>query len=326
MAKAVRFYETGGPEVLRYEDVDVGEPGPGQVRLRHVAVGLNYADTYFRNGTYPIPLANGMGVEASGVVQAVGEGVSHVAVGDRVTYTGFMNTLGAYSTERLIPAAPLIKLPETIAFETAAAMTMRGLTASYLMRRLYDFKPGDSILLHAAAGGVGLIVSQWAKLLGLTVIGTVSTDAKAELARAHGCDHTINYSHEDVAKRVRELTDGVGVNVVFDSVGRTTFIGSLDSLKRRGLMVCVGTASGTIEPFDPQILAMKGSLFLTRPALADYIADPAEKAALAGELFGHVGSGRIKIEINQHYALQDAVQAHRDLESRKTTGSSIFVI
>lgn len=326
MAKAVRFYETGGPEVLRYEDVEVGEPGPGQVRLRHVAVGLNYADTYFRNGTYPIPLANGMGVEASGVVQAVGEGVSHVAVGDRVTYTGFMNTLGAYSTERLIPAAPLIKLPETIAFETAAAMTMRGLTASYLMRRLYDFKPGDSILLHAAAGGVGLIVSQWAKLLGQTVIGTVSTDAKAELARAHGCDHTINYSHEDVAKRVRELTDGVGVNVVFDSVGRTTFIGSLDSLKRRGLMVCVGTASGTIEPFDPQILAIKGSLFLTRPALADYIADPAEKAALAGELFGHVGSGRIKIEINQHYALQDAVQAHRDLESRKTTGSSIFVI
>ncbi|AGN78578.1 MULTISPECIES: quinone oxidoreductase [Pseudomonas] len=326
MAKAVRFYETGGPEVLRYEDVEVGEPGPGQVRLRHVAVGLNYADTYFRNGTYPIPLANGMGVEASGVVQAVGEGVSDVAVGDRVTYTGFMNTLGAYSTERLIPAAPLIKLPETIAFETAAAMTMRGLTASYLMRRLYDFKPGDSILLHAAAGGVGLIVSQWAKLLGLTVIGTVSTDAKAELARAHGCDHTINYSHEDVAKRVRELTDGVGVNVVFDSVGRTTFMGSLDSLKRRGLMVCVGTASGTIEPFDPQILAMKGSLFLTRPALADYIADPAEKAALAGELFGHVASGRIKIEINQHYALQDAVQAHRDLESRKTTGSSIFVI
>lgn len=326
MAKAVRFYETGGPEVLRYEDVEVGEPGPGQVRLRHVAVGLNYADTYFRNGTYPIPLANGMGVEASGVVQAVGEGVSDVAVGDRVTYTGFMNTLGAYSTERLIPAAPLIKLPETIAFETAAAMTMRGLTASYLMRRLYDFKPGDSILLHAAAGGVGLIVSQWAKLLGLTVIGTVSTDAKAELAGAHGCDHTINYSHEDVAKRVRELTDGVGVNVVFDSVGRTTFMGSLDSLKRRGLMVCVGTASGTIEPFDPQILAMKGSLFLTRPALADYIADPAEKAALAGELFDHVASGRIKIEINQHYALQDAVQAHRDLESRKTTGSSIFVI
>lgn len=219
MAKAVRFYETGGPEVLRYEDVEVGEPGPGQVRLRHVAVGLNYADTYFRNGTYPIPMPNGMGVEASGVVQAVGEGVTNVEVGDRVTYTGFLNTLGAYSTERLIPAAPLIKLPETISFETAAAMTMRGLTSSYLMRRIYDFKPGDSILLHAAAGGVGLIVSQWAKLLGLNVIGTVSTEQKAEIARAHGCDHTINYSHEDVAARVRELTDGVGVNVVFDSVG-----------------------------------------------------------------------------------------------------------
>ena len=326
MAKAIRFYETGGPEVLRYEDVEVGEPGPGEVRLRHVAVGLNYADTYFRNGTYPIPMPNGMGVEAAGVVQAVGEGVTNVVVGDRVTYTGFLNTLGAYSTERLIPAAPLIKLPETIAFETAAAMTMRGLTSAYLMRRIYDFKPGDSILLHAAAGGVGLIVSQWAKLLGLTVIGTVSTEGKADVARAHGCDHTINYSHEDVAKRVRELTDGVGVNVVFDSVGKNTFMGSLDSLKRRGLLVCVGTASGPIEGFNPQLLAMKGSLYMTRPALADYIADPAEKAALAGELFDHVGSGRIKIEINQHYALQDAVQAHRDLEARKTTGSSIFVI
>jgi NADPH:quinone reductase-like Zn-dependent oxidoreductase len=326
MAKAVRFYETGAPEVLCYEDVEVGEPGPGEVLLRHVAVGLNYADTYFRNGTYPIPMPNGMGVEASGVVQEVGEGVTNVQVGDRVTYTGFLNTLGAYSTERLIPAAPLIKLPETISFETAAAMTMRGLTSAYLMRRIYDFKAGDTILLHAAAGGVGLIVSQWAKLLGLTVIGTVSTDAKAELARAHGCDHIINYSHEDVAKRVRELTDGVGVNVVFDSVGKNTFMGSLDSLKRRGLMVCVGTASGPIPEFNPALLAMKGSLFMTRPALADYIADPAEKAALAGELFDHVGSGRIKIEINQRYELKDAVQAHRDLEARKTTGSSIFVI
>jgi len=326
MAKAVRFYETGGPEVLRYEDVEVRDPGPGEVRLRHVAVGLNYADTYFRNGTYPIPLPNGMGVEAAGVVEVVGEGVTNVVVGDRVTYTGFLNTLGAYSTERLISAAPLIKLPDTISFETAAAMTMRGLTSSYLMRRIYDFKEGDSILLHAAAGGVGLIVSQWAKLLGLTVIGTVSSDAKAEMACALGCDHTINYSHEDVARRVHEITDGEGVNVVFDSVGKSTFEGSLNSLKRRGLMVCVGTASGPIEGFNPQLLAMKGSLYMTRPALADYIADPAEKAELAGELFDHVGSGRIKIEINQHYALQDAVQAHRDLESRKTTGSSIFVI
>ncbi|WP_043309724.1 quinone oxidoreductase [Pseudomonas sp. ML96] len=326
MAKAVRFYETGGPEVLRYEDVEVGDPGPGQVRIRHVAVGLNYADTYFRNGTYPIPLPNGIGVEAAGVVVALGEGVSNVAVGDRVTYTGFINTLGAYSTERLIPAAPLIKLPETIAFETAAAMTMRGLTSAYLMRKIRTFREGDSILLHAAAGGVGLIVSQWAKLLGLTVIGTVSSAAKAEVARAHGCDHVIDYSHEDVAQRVRQLTGGRGVDVVFDSVGKDTFMGSLDSLKRRGMLVCVGTASGPIEGFNPQLLAMKGSLYMTRPALADYIADPQEKAELAEELFGLVGSGLIRIEINQHYALQDAVQAHRDLESRKTTGSSIFVI
>ncbi|MBV8041903.1 quinone oxidoreductase [Pluralibacter sp.] len=326
MAKAIRFYETGGPQVLRYEDVTVGEPGPGEVRLRQVAVGLNYADTYFRNGTYPIPMPSGMGVEAAGVVEAIGAGVTNVAVGDRVTYTGFLNTLGAYATERLIPAAPLIKLPDNITFETAAAMTMRGLTSAYLMRRIYDFKPGDSILLHAAAGGVGLIVAQWAKLLGLTVIGTVSSEAKAEVARAHGCDYTIDYSHEDVALRVRTLTEGVGVNVVFDSVGKNTFMGSLDSLKRRGLMVCVGTASGPVPPFDPVLLAMKGSLHLTRPALADYIADPAEKAALAAEVFDHVGSGRIRIDINQKYALQDAVKAHSDLESRKTTGSSIFVI
>ncbi|MCP8466158.1 quinone oxidoreductase [Pseudomonas sp. ZM23] len=326
MAKAVRFYETGGPEVLRYEDVEVGDPGPGQVRLRHVAVGLNYADTYFRNGTYAVPLPSGMGVEAAGVVVAVGEGVENVVPGDRVTYTGFINTLGAYSTERLVPAAPLIRLPESIAFETAAAMTMRGLTSAYLLRRIHDFKPGDSILLHAAAGGVGLIVSQWARLLGLRVIGTVSSGAKAEIAKAHGCEHVINYSEENVAERVRALTDGRGVDVVFDSVGKDTFMSSLDSLKRRGLMVCVGTASGPIPPFDPVLLAMKGSVFLTRPALADYIADPQEKAALLDELFTHVGNGDIRIEINQHYALEDAVQAHRDLESRKTTGSSIFVI
>jgi NADPH2:quinone reductase len=326
MVKAIRFSEAGGPEVMRLESVEVGTPGPGQVRLRHVAVGLNFADTYFRNGTYPIPLPNGLGVEAAGVVTEIGPDVSHVAVGDRVSYTGFINTLGAYSTERLIAAAPLIKLPDAISFETAAAMTMRGLTSAYLMRRIYDFKPGDTLLLHAAAGGVGLIVSQWAKLLGLTVIGTVSTEEKAAVARAHGCAHTINYSHEDVAKRVRELTGGVVVQVVFDSVGKSTFNASLDSLKPRGLMVCVGTASGTIPPFDPQLLAMKGSLYLTRPALANYISDPAEKAELAGEIFGHIASGGIQIEINQRYALEDAVQAHRDLEARKTTGSSIFVI
>lgn len=326
MAKVVKFHETGEPEVLRFENVEVGEPGPGEVRIRHVAVGLNFADTYFRRGTYTVPLPSGLGNEAAGVIEAIGAGVSGLAIGDRVTYTGFINTLGAYSTERLISAALLIKLPDAISCETAAAMTMRGLSAAYLVRRIYPFKAGDTVLLHAAAGGVGLIVSQWAKLLGLNVIGTVSSDAKAEVARAHGCTHTINYSHEDVAKRVRELTDGVGVSVVFDSVGKTTFMSSLDSLKRRGLLVCVGTSSGTIPPFDPQILARKGSLYLTRPGLADYIADPAEKAELVDELFGHVAAGRIQIEINQRYAMEDAVQAHRDLEGRKTTGSSIFVM
>lgn len=326
MARTVRFDTSGGPEVLYLAHVEVGAPGEGEVRIRHVAVGLNYADTYFRNGSYPVSLPNGLGVEAAGVVVELGAGVTHLKLGDRVTYTGFLNTLGAYCSERVMSAAPLIKLPETISFETAAAMTMRGLTAAYLLRRLHQFKPGDTILLHAAAGGVGLIVSQWARLLGLSVIGTVSTPAKAELALAHGCDHVINYSEEDVAGRVRALTGGKGVDVVFDSVGKSTFMASLDSLRRRGLMVCVGTASGPIPPFDPVLLAMKGSLFLTRPALADYIADPAEKAALAAEVFDHVGSGRIKIEINQHYALEDVAQAHRDLESRKTTGSSIFVI
>ena len=308
------------------EELAVGNPGPGQARLRHVAVGLNFADTYFRTGLYPVPLPAGIGVEAAGVVEAVGEGVTNVAAGDRVTYTGFLNTLGAYSTERLIPAAPLIKLPEGISCETAAAMTMRGLTSAYLLRRIWPLKAGDTILLHAAAGGVGLIVSQWAKLLGLAVIGTVSTDAKADVARAHGCDHIIVYTREDVAKRVRELTGGAGVSVAYDSVGKDTFAGSLDSLKRRGLLVCVGTASGPIPPIDATQLAIKGSLFITRPALADYIADPAEKNALAGELFGHVAAGRIKIEINQRYKLEDAAQAHRDLESRRTTGSSIFAI
>ena len=326
MAHAIRFHHPGGPDVLRWEEVAVGNPGPGQVRLRHEAVGLNFADTYFRTGLYPVPMPNGIGVEAAGVVTAVGEDVTNVAVGDRVTYTGFVNTLGAYSTERLIPAAPLIKLPTTIACDTAAAMTMRGLTSAYLMRRIWPLRSGDTILLHAAAGGVGLIVSQWAKVLGLRVIGTVSTEAKAEVARKHGCDHVVLYTREDVAKRVRELTDGAGVAVAYDSVGKDTFAGSIDSLRRRGLLVCVGTASGPVPPIDATQLAVKGSVYVTRPALADYIADPAEKNALAIELFDHVAAGRIRIEINQRYQLQDAAQAHRDLESRKTTGSSVFVV
>lgn len=326
MAQAIRMHQTGGPDVLRLEEVAVGTPAPGQVRLRHAAVGLNFADTYFRAGLYPIPLPNGIGVEAAGTVEAIGEGVVNVKRGDRVTYTGFINTLGAYSTERLIPAAPLIKLPDAISFETAAAMTMRGLTSAYLMRRIWPLKPGDAILVHAAAGGVGLIVSQWAKVLGLTVIGTVSSDAKAEIARAHGCDHVIVYTREPFAARVREVTGGAGVAVVYDSVGKDTFAGSLDSLKRRGLLVCVGTASGPVPPIDATHLAIKGSLYVTRPALADYIADPAERDALAREVFEHVAAGRIRIEINQRYELQDAARAHRELESRKTTGSSIFVV
>jgi len=321
---AVRFYQPGGPEVLRWEEVQVGKPGPGEAVVRHVAVGLNFADTYFRSGYYPATFPSGLGVEASGVVEEVGQGVTHVAPGDRVAYTG--SPLGAYSTARVMPAAPLVKLPETIAFETAAAMMMRGLTTSYLLRRICPLKAGDTVLLHAAAGGVGLIFCQWAKLLGIKVIGTVSTPEKAAIARDHGCDHIIYYTREDVAKRVRELTDGDGVPVVYDSVGKDTFAGSLDSLKRRGLLVCFGTASGPIPPIDAFQTMMKGSLFVTRPALADYLADPADRAELAGELFGHVGSGRIKIEINQTYALSDAVQAHRDLEGRKTTGSSIFII
>jgi NADPH2:quinone reductase len=326
MAKVIRIHANGGPEVMRLEEVAVGDPGPGQVRLRQVAAGLNFADTYFRSGLYPVPLPCGLGVEAAGVVEAVGEGVGNVAPGDRVTYTGFLNTLGAYSSERLVPAAALMKLPDGIRCETAAAMTMRGLTSAYLLRRIWPLQAGDSILLHAAAGGVGLIVAQWAKLLGLTVIGTVSTEAKAEVARAHGCDHVILYGREDVAKRVRELTGGAGVSVVYDSVGKDTFAASLDSVKRRGLVVVVGTASGPVPPLDVTQLAIKGSVYVTRPALADYIADPAEKAALAAEIFGHVAAGRIRIEINQRYALEDAVQAHRDLESRRTIGSSIFVI
>jgi NADPH:quinone reductase-like Zn-dependent oxidoreductase len=322
--QAVRFHAVGGPEVLRLEDVEVGDPGPGEARIRHVAVGLNFADTYFRTGLYPAPLPAGLGVEASGVVDAVGPGVTAVKAGDRVAYTG--SPLGAYSTARVMPVDSLVKLPEEIAYETAAAMMMRGLTSAYLMRRIWPLKAGDTVLLHAAAGGVGLIVSQWAKLLGLTVIGTVSNGHKARIAREHGCDHVILYGQEDVPSRVRELTAGEGVSVVYDSVGKDTFAGSLDSLRRRGLLVCFGTASGPQPPIQAMQLALKGSLYVTRPALADYIADPVERAELAGELFGHVAAGRIRIEVNQHYALSDAVRAHTDLESRKTTGSSIFVL
>ena len=322
MAKGIRFYEAGGPEVMQWESIDVGDPGPGEVRVRHLAVGLNFADTYFRSGLYPAALPAGMGVEGAGIVEAAGPGVTEVAEGDRVTYTG--SPLGAYSTERVMPAEHLIRLPDAIAFDTAAAMTMRGLTTSYLLRRIARLEAGDTVLLHAAAGGVGLIFTQWARLLGITVIGSVSSDEKAAIARAHGCEHTIVYTREDVATRVREITDGAGVPVVYDSIGRTTYQSSIDSLARRGLLVCFGTASGQVPPINAMELAMKGSLYVTRPALADYIADHDERASLAGELFEHVAAGRIRVEINQRYSLDDAVQAHRDLESGLSIGSSVF--
>lgn len=325
MAKAVRFYETGGPEVLTLEDATVGDPGPGEVQLRHLAVGCNFADTYFRSGYYPVQPPCGIGVEGAGVIEAIGEGVKGFAVGDRVAYNG--SPLGAYATERVMPAAPLFKLPDAIDFETAAASTMRGLSATYwLLKTDPRLKAGDTILLHAAAGGVGLLAIQIAKLIGLRVIGTVSSEEKAAKALAMGCDEIIFYRREDVAARVRELTGGEGVQTVFDSVGKDTFEGSLKSLKRRGVLVGCGTASGPFPPIDALQLVMQGSVYFTRPAFADYYADPAERAELARFWFDHLAAGRIQVEIGQRYSLDQCVQAHRDLEAGKTIGSSVFVI
>ncbi|WP_263769764.1 quinone oxidoreductase family protein [Propionivibrio soli] len=323
MPYAIRFHQTGGPEVLRWETVAVGDPAPGEVRVRHEAVGLNFIDTYHRSGLYPVPLPSGLGTEAAGVVEAVGEGVSEVLPGDRVTYA--LGPLGAYSEVRCLPARHLLKLPDGIDFKTAAAMTLQGLTAAYLLRQTYRVQPGDTILIHAAAGGVGLIVCQWAKALGATVIGTVSTEAKAELARAHGCDHVIFYSREDVAKRVRELTGGKGVSVVYDGVGKDTFTGSLDSLRSRGMLVTFGNASGPVPEISPLLLSQKGSLFLTRPKLADYAAERGDLVTLGQELFNVVGSGQVKIEVNQTFPLAKAGDAHRALEARQTTGSTVLL-
>ena len=325
MAKAVRFYEAGGPEVLRVEEVAVGDPGPGEVRIRHAAVGCNFADTYFRSGYYPAPLPAGIGVEGAGTIEAVGEGVTGFAPGDRVAYNG--SPLGAYSEARVMPAAPLFKLPDGIAIEDAAASTMRGLSATYWLARTNPaMKAGDTILLHAAAGGVGLLAVQLAKLMGLRVIGTVSSEAKAEKALSLGCDEIIFYRHEDVAARVKELTDGEGVTTVFDSVGKDTFEGSLKSLKRRGVLVACGTASGPFPPVDAFQLLMQGSVYVTRPGFADYYADPAERAELSALWFGHLAAGRVKVEIGQRYALDDCIEAHRELEAGQTIGSSIFVL
>jgi len=323
MSFAIRIYQTGGPEVMCWEEVAVGDPAPGEARVRHEAVGLNYIDTYHRGGLYPLPLPSGLGMEGAGVVEAVGADVTDIKPGDRVAYAG--GPLGAYSQVRCLPAHRLLKLPDGIDFRTGAAMMLQGLTAAYLLRQTYRVQPGDVVLIHAAAGGVGLIACQWAKLLGATVIGTVSSEAKAELAKQHGCDHIIFYTREDVAKRVRELTGGKGVAVVYDGVGKDTFIGSLDSLRPRGMMVTFGNASGPVPPVDLLQLSQRGSLFITRPTLMHYSARRDELLALGDELFDVVGSGKVRIEVNQSYALADAAAAHRDLEARKTTGSTILV-
>jgi NADPH2:quinone reductase len=323
MPFAIRIHQTGGPEVMSWEEVAVGNPAPGEARVRHEAVGLNYIDVYHRTGLYPLPLPSGLGLEGAGVVEAIGAGVTEVAVGDRVAYAG--GPLGAYSQVRCIPAHRLLKMPDSLDCQTGAAMMLQGLTSAYLLRRTYCVQPGDAVLIHAAAGGVGLIACQWAKALGATVIGTVSNEAKAALASAHGCDHIIYYSREDVAKRVREITGGEGVAVVYDGVGKDTFVGSLDSLRVRGMMVSFGNASGPVPPFDPILLSQKGSLFITRPTVAHYTAKREELQALGAELFDVVTSGKVKIEINQTYALSDAANAHRDLEARKTTGSTILL-
>lgn len=323
MSQVIRIHQTGGPDVLRWETVEVGEPGPGQVRVRHAAVGLNFIDTYHRSGLYPLPLPSGLGLEGAGVIEAVGEGVGQFKVGDRVAYAG--GPVGAYSEVRCMPVGPLLRLPDGIDFRTGAAMMLQGLTAAYLLRRTYRVQAGDTVLIHAAAGGVGLIACQWAKALGATVIGTTSTEAKAELARAHGADHIVFYNREDVAKRVRELTGGEGVAVVYDGVGKDTFMGSLDSLRTRGMMVSFGNASGPVPPFDPLLLSQKGSLFITRPTLAHHTAKREELEELGGELFALVTAGRVKIEVNQTYALKDAAQAHIDLEARRTTGSTLLL-
>jgi NADPH:quinone reductase len=325
MAVAVRFYETGGPDVLKVEQVDVGAPGPGEVRIRHAAVGCNFADTYFRSGLYPVQPPCGIGVEGAGTIEAVGEGVTAVAVGDRVAYNG--SPLGAYATERVMPAAPLFKLPDSVSFEQAAASTMRGLSATYWLKKTNPWlKSGDTILLHAAAGGVGLLAVQIAKLMGLHVIGTVSTEEKAEKAKSYGCDEIIFYRHEDVAARVKELTGGEGVSTVFDSVGKDTFEGSLKSLKRRGVLVGCGTASGPFPPINAMQMVMQGSVYFTRPAFVDYFADPVERAELASFWFDLLASGKVTVDIGQRYALEDCVQAHRDLEAGTSIGSSVFVL
>ena len=323
MTHAIRIHKTGGPDVLSWDDVDIGDPGEGEIRLRQTAVGLNYLDTYHRSGLYPIgDLPAVIGSEGAGVVDAVGAGVSGLAAGDRVAYC---MGLGAYAEVRLIKAALVVKIPDRVTDEAAASMMLKGSTAQYLLRRTYAVQPGDTILFHAAAGGVGLIACQWAKHLGATVIGTVGSEEKAELARAHGCDHTILYGKENFVERVREITGGAGVPVVYDSVGKDTFMDSLDCLRPRGLLATFGQSSGKPDPLDVTMLTPKGSLYVTRPSLAHYVATRQELVETTDELFDVVAKGIVKIDVRQTYALADTAQAHRDLEGRKTTGSTVLL-
>ena len=323
MPHAIRVHEAGGPEVLQWQEVEVGAPGPGQVRLRQEAAGLNFIDVYHRTGLYKQEYPFTPGVEGAGVIETIGPDVANLSVGDRVAYGG---PIGGYAEVRLIPAGRLVKLPDAISFEQAAAMMLQGMTAEMLMRRVHEVRAGETILVHAAAGGVGLILCQWAKALGATVIGTVGSDEKAELVRAHGCDHPIVYTRQDFVAEVARITGGDKVPVVYDGVGRDTFMKSLDCLARRGLMVSFGNASGPVDPFPATILAQKGSLFLTRPTLYDYTLAPDELQQAARTLFAVVESGKVKIEVKQRFPLRDAADAHRALESRKTSGSTILTV
>lgn len=323
MAHAIRIHQQGGPELMQWEDVPVGDPGPGQARVRHTAVGVNYIDTYHRSGLYKLPLPTGLGSEGAGVVEAVGPGVTDIKAGDRVAYCG--GPPGSYSEVRVMPADRLVKLPEGVSERTAATLMLKGLTTQYLFRQTYVLKPGETIVFHAAAGGVGLIACQWARALGVTMIGTVGSDEKAEIAKAHGCTHTIVYAREDYVARVKELTGGRGVPVVYDGVGKAMFPSSLDCLQPRGLYVNFGNASGPAGPLDLLMLSAKGSLYVTRPTLVTYTASRPAMLAMAEEMFGLVKSGKIVSDARQTHPLKDAAQAHRDLEGRKTTGSTLLI-
>jgi NADPH:quinone reductase len=323
MAHAIRIHQPGGPEVMQWEEITTGDPGPGQARVRHTAVGVNYIDTYHRSGLYKLPMPTGLGSEAAGVVEAVGQGVTDIKPGDRVAYSG--GAPGSYAEVRVMPVDRLVKLPDGVSDRTAATLMLKGLTTQYLFRQTYPLKSGETILFHAAAGGVGLIACQWARALGVTMIGTVGSDEKAKIAKEHGCAHTIVYTREDYVARVKELTNGKGVPVVYDGVGKAMFPATLDCLSPRGLYVVFGNASGPVPPFDVMMLTAKGSLYVTRPTLVTYTSTRPALLAMAEEMFGLVKAGKIVNEARQTYALKDAAQAHRDLEGRKTTGSTVLI-